>query len=43
MDEVEKRLKTGGDVNLVLDLKGVEFYKDFDAMKKDFNFTSRNS
>ncbi len=37
-DEVEKRLKAGGEVSLVLDLKGVEFYKDFDAMKKDFEF-----
>jgi hypothetical protein len=39
VDAVEERLKATDDLNLVLDLSGLEFYGDFEAAKKDFKFT----
>jgi hypothetical protein len=38
LDALEERLKTGGQVSLVLELSGFEFYDDFEAAKKDFKF-----
>jgi hypothetical protein len=38
LDALSERLQSGDAVNLVLELTGFEFYGDFDAAKKDFNF-----
>lgn len=40
VDAVEERLKAGNEVDLVVDLTGVEFYGDFSAVKKDVKFTT---
>jgi len=39
-DALEERFKKGGEVDLVLDLSGAKFYADFEAMKKDFEFST---
>jgi hypothetical protein len=38
LDALAARLQTGGQVSLVLELTGFEFYGDFEAAKKDFKF-----
>ena len=38
MDVLEEHLKTGDQVNLVVDFAGFEFYDDFEAAKQDFKF-----
>lgn len=38
LDALEPHLKSSGQVNLVCDLAGVQFYGDLDAAKKDFAF-----
>ena len=40
LDEVEGRLKTADQLNLVLVLSGVEFYGDFEAFRKDYKFST---
>ena len=35
---VDERLKTHGKVNLVVQLTDMEFYSDWDALKKDWQF-----
>ncbi len=40
VDAVEERLKAAQEVDLVVDLTGVEFYGDFSAVKKDIKFTA---
>ena len=39
LDELEGRLKTTADLNLVLVLSGVKFYGDFEAFRKDVKFS----
>jgi len=38
LDALRERLKTGSKVNLVMQLIGFEFYGDWEAAKKDFEF-----
>ena len=38
MDAIGERLKTGNQVNLVVQFAGFEFYEDFKAAKQDFKF-----
>jgi hypothetical protein len=38
MDALDERLKTGNQVNLVVDFAGFKFYDDFEAAKQDFKF-----
>ena len=39
-DALQQRFDKGAEVDLVLDLSGVKFYADFEAMKKDFEFST---
>ena len=38
LDALGERLKTGDQVNLVVEFAGFEFYDDFEAAKQDFKF-----